>query len=251
MLLNPNDAAAQVVPVTIMYGLGWFVHCTHGGGVDGGGEGGGGVGGGDEGGGEVGGGEGGGGEVGGGEGGGGAAGDDGGAAGGDGGGKGDGTAMTPQISISSEQPALQPPTSSSTVQSLAPASKQKPSASAKSFLLWALQSDPTHTEQPALLNIQKVESWVSEQHRTWPRAAGHGQHIRKCAMGLMRCKRTPCSSSTSLKLNVSEQPPNSPHTTGRCNSEPSRIMLGESPISLSVEEEMPVPTATGKPKVQD
>ena len=162
MLLTPNDAAAQVVPVTIMYGLGWFVHCTHGGGggggdggggngggVDGGGEGGGGVGGGGEGGGKGGGGDGGSGEGGGGEGGGGAGGDDGGFAGGDGGGKGDGKGRTPQISISSEQPALQPPTSSSTVQSLAPASKQKPSASAKFFFLWALQSDPTHTEQPA------------------------------------------------------------------------------------------------------
>ena len=49
------------------------------------------------------------------------------------------------------------------------------------------------------------ESLMSEQHRTWSRAAGHGQHARKRAMGWMRCKRTPCRSSSSLSPGVLSQ----------------------------------------------
>ena len=56
---------------------------------------------------------------------------------------------------------------------------------------------------------------MSEQHRTWSRAAGHGQHARKRAMGWMRCKRTSCSSFKSLSPAVSEHWPGLPHSTGR------------------------------------
>ena len=58
------------------------------------------------------------------------------------------------------------------------------------------------------------ESLMSEQHRTWSRAAGHGQHARKRAMGWMRCKRTPCSSYSSLSPGVLSQPPSPPPSLG-------------------------------------
>eukprot|EP00964_Phaeocystis_antarctica_P132154 scaffold96187_cov56-Phaeocystis_antarctica.AAC.6 len=53
-------------------------------------------------------------------------------------------------------------------------------------------------EQPDRRRDVQLESLTSEQHRTWSRAAGHGQHARKRAMGWMRCKRTPCRSFSSL-----------------------------------------------------
>ena len=59
-------------------------------------------------------------------------------------------------------------------------------------------SDSAHTEQPDRRRDVQLESLTSEQHRTWSRAAGHGQHARKRAMGWMRCKRTPCRSFSSL-----------------------------------------------------
>eukprot|EP00964_Phaeocystis_antarctica_P164858 scaffold143794_cov148-Phaeocystis_antarctica.AAC.1 len=43
-------------------------------------------------------------------------------------------------------------------------------------------ADSPHTEQPGRRPIQFGSS-VSEQHRTWSRAAGHGQHAHKRAMG--------------------------------------------------------------------
>ena len=82
-----------------------------------------------------------------------------------GGSGGEGTPQTRSRSNPQPVPAVQPRASSGTVQSLAPAPMQKPSASTKSI---SEQSDPTHTEQPALFNSRKRGSWVSEQHRTWP-----------------------------------------------------------------------------------
>ena len=96
-------------------------------------------------------------------------GDGGGGLGGGGEGEGEGKAQTSRSSSKPAQPvaAVQPRSSSATVQSLAPAPSQMASAWAKvwSCLQRKASSDPPHTEQSAFFN-QVEESWVSEQHRT-------------------------------------------------------------------------------------
>ena len=83
------------------------------------------------------------------------------------------------------QPAFAPQLSSSsvTVQSLAPAVLQVLSASVKFACLLHSEKGPvadftlapTHTEQPGSFHfLFQPGSWVSEQHFTWSRAAGHG-----------------------------------------------------------------------------
>ena len=129
------------------------------------------------------------------------------------------------------QPAFAPQLSSSsvTVQSLAPAVLQVLSASVKFACLLHSEKGPvadfnlapTHTEQPGSFQLLfQPGSWVSEQHFTWSRAAGHGQHARKRATGWMRCKRTANSPSSSLGPGIAASHLSwfsgrvDPHTTG-------------------------------------
>ena len=112
----------------------------------------------------------------------------GGGEGGEGGGGGDGGVLAQTSVLSNPQPVptVQPSSSSATVQSLASAVWQMVSASAK--VLPALHShepasDSPHTEQPSFLEAIQFGGLVSEQHRTWSRAAGHAQHRHKRAMG--------------------------------------------------------------------
>ena len=109
-------------------------------------------------------------------------------------------------------PVVQPPSSSSTVQSLAPAASQMASAWAKVWLL--LQStEPPHTEQPAFFFQVLDEGWVSEQHRTCAATGTHGQYALRWG-GCV--KRTSCSSFSALSPGVSVQDVEKgfPHATG-------------------------------------
>ena len=103
----------------------------------------------------------------------------------EGNGGGDGLAQISSKSKPQPVPRVQPFSSSATVQSLAPASKQMAAAWAKFWFHaqpFPHSSDPPDTEQPS--RSAKPDSLSSEQQRTWPRAAGHGQqaisnHARK------------------------------------------------------------------------
>ena len=134
--------------------------------------------------------------------------------GGGNGGAGGGLSFWAQTSnLSIPQPAFSPQLSPSsvTVQSLAPAVWQMVSASVKVARLLqnlkgpaaCLYLEATHTEQPGgFCSSGQPGSRVSEQHLTWSRAAGHGQHARKRAAGWMRCKRTAYSSLTTLSPGI-------------------------------------------------
>ena len=123
-----------------------------------------------------------------------------------GGSGGEGTPQTRSRSNPQPVTAVQPPSSSSTVQSLAPAASQMASAWAKvwSRLQRKFSSEPPHTEQPAFFFQVEVGGGVSEQHRTC--AATRAQPVSThCGGVYMCCKRTSCSSFSALSPAVSVQ----------------------------------------------
>ena len=121
--------------------------------------------------------------------------------------------------------------------------------------------EPPHTEQP-LFFFQVAESRVSEQHRTWEAAGSEAQSALGRAMeSRMCCKRTPCSSSTSLGPASSLQASGDPHTTdcnvtdtklGASSSVPVAQLAIDAFIDEGVESAMiPRRSLRGVPKVQD